>query len=89
MRDSDEGMTEPPVEQWDVVDWRKHAKIVAKVWADPEFGERLRANPVGVLRTEGVDVPERTKVVDLSTEANQADRGVYYFVAAAQACIAG
>lgn len=56
---------------------REYAKIVAKVWADPEFGERLRANPVEVLRSEGIDVPERTQVVDLSTEAYQAD---YYLL---------
>lgn len=73
-------MTEPPAEQRDVVDRRKYAKIVAKVWADPEFGERLRASPVELLRSEGIDVPEGTKVLDLSTKANQADRGSYYFL---------
>lgn len=55
-------MAEPPGH-------REYAKIVAKVWAKPEFYQRLLANPVEVLRNEGIDVPERTKVVDLSTEA--------------------
>lgn len=62
--------TEPPGR-------REYAKVVAKVWADPKFGEQLRANPVEVLRSEGIDVPERTKVVDLSTEPEQAE---FYFV---------
>jgi hypothetical protein len=48
------------VKEWEEV--KKHARIVAKAWADPEFKERLLANPREVLVAHGFEVPEGTAV---------------------------
>lgn len=37
-------------------------KLVAKAWADPEWKARLLADPVAVLREEGLNVPENVKI---------------------------
>ncbi len=36
--------------------------IVTKCWADPDFKSRLIAAPVEILRSEGVTLPDGTKV---------------------------
>lgn len=41
---------------------RISARLVAKVWSDPDFKARLMAQPVAVLREYGVDVPEGVTV---------------------------
>lgn len=49
---------------------REYAKILARVWVDDEFRERLVANPVQALRAEGIDVPEHMKVVEADKTDN-------------------
>src|SRR4051812_47530911 len=46
----------------DAQTWRMYAKLVAKVWADPEFAERLAASPADALREEGFNIPEDAEV---------------------------
>jgi len=36
--------------------------ILTKCWADPDFKQRLIADPTATLRTEGVPVPEGVKI---------------------------
>ncbi|MCX5816090.1 MAG: nitrile hydratase subunit alpha [Proteobacteria bacterium] len=38
------------------------AKLIAKAWADEDFKARLVADPVAVLRAEGIDVPDGKKL---------------------------
>ena len=37
-------------------------RVINKSWDDPEFKRRLLADPVGVLRAEGVNLPEGVRV---------------------------
>jgi len=37
---------------------RKYAELVAKAWSDEGFKNRLKADPVGVLRQAGIQVPD-------------------------------
>jgi hypothetical protein len=48
------------ITEWEEV--KKHARVVAKAWADPEFKERLLARPREVLVEHGFDVPVGTEV---------------------------
>jgi hypothetical protein len=74
-------MSEPPGEKWEPGQyWREYAKVVAKSWADPEFARLLRANPTEVLRGEGLDVPEKTKIIPTETDLEQNGRNTYYFL---------
>ena len=42
-------------------DWRQQwAKVIAKAWADEDYKDRLLADPAGVLREEGIQVPPGT-----------------------------
>lgn len=41
---------------------RKHARIVAKAWNDPEFKRRLIKDPKKVLQEEGIDVPDHVEI---------------------------
>lgn len=45
--------------------------IVTKCWADPEFKRRLIADPVGTLPSEGIPVPEGTKVNVIEDRAGE------------------
>jgi hypothetical protein len=36
---------------------KKYAKLIAKVWSDASFKERLLADPRAVLEAEGISVP--------------------------------
>lgn len=38
------------------------AKVVAQAWADEEFKKRLLADPNGVLRENGIEIPETIKI---------------------------
>lgn len=48
-----------------------YKSIVTKCWADPDFKRRLIADPVATLRTEGIPVPEGTKVNVLEDRAGE------------------
>jgi Nitrile hydratase, alpha chain len=37
-------------------------RVINKSWDDPEFKRRLLADPVSVLRAEGVDLPKGVRV---------------------------
>ncbi len=41
--------------KWMEMRWKK---LVAKAWADPDWKQRLLADPVGVFREEGIEWPE-------------------------------
>ena len=41
---------------------KQYARIVAKAWRDENFKKRLLADPTGVLKEEGVEVPEGMQV---------------------------
>ncbi len=41
---------------------RQFARIVARAWSDEEFKKRLLADPTGVFKEEGVDLPEGMQV---------------------------
>lgn len=41
---------------------KKYAHIVAKAWNDERFKQRLIADPIGVLREEGIDIPDGVEV---------------------------
>jgi len=74
-------MTQPPAEHGaPTEDRRAYAKVVAKAWAEPEFAELLRANPVEALRGEGIDAPEQTRVVPTEGDLEQNDRATSYFL---------
>ncbi len=45
--------------------------IVAKCWGDPDFKQRLIADPTATLRTEGVCVPEGVKVTVVENTATE------------------
>jgi hypothetical protein len=67
------------VTEWEEV--KKHARVVARAWADPEFKERLLEDPRGVLIEQGFDVPAETDVsVVESSEGTLSSIGdVIYF----------
>ncbi len=48
-----------------VLDRKQWAKVVAKVWANPGFGEELKANPKAALASIGVSLPETVKRVEI------------------------
>jgi len=73
-------MTEPSADQYTFEHRREYAKVVAKAWADPEFAQLLRANPVEVLRSEGIDVPEQTRVVPTEADLSRNDQDTSYFL---------
>ena len=39
-----------------------YKKIVTKCWSDPDFKQRLIAEPVTTLRSEGASIPDGIKV---------------------------
>ena len=55
---------------------KRYAKLVARVWADEEFRERLFSNPETVLKEAGFTVGEGrpVKVLELDVEKN------FYFI---------
>jgi len=48
-----------------------HKTILTKCWGDPDFKQRLIADPVETLRTEGVCVPEGVKVTVVENTATE------------------
>lgn len=61
-------------------EWRAYAQVVAKVWADPEFEKRLRADPAATLREAGLDVPLGDEVVILPEDDATKQDGPFYFI---------
>jgi len=47
-------------------------RIVAKAWADEDYKKRLLADPAGVLRAEGMNLPEGLDVRVVEATENQA-----------------
>jgi len=43
-------------------EWRAYARVIAKVWADPEFERLLRAQPEATLREAGIQLPVGSNV---------------------------
>lgn len=43
-----------PTDQW--------REVVTKAWNDPNFHQMLVSNPVGTLKSEGIDVADGTNV---------------------------
>lgn len=43
-------------------DQKIYADIVAKYYGDPDFKAAVDADPTGVLKSEGLDIPEGTNV---------------------------
>lgn len=41
---------------------KKWAKLVAKAWSDEEFKARLAADPVAVMKENGIDVPDDMEI---------------------------
>ena len=37
-------------------------KVIAKAWQDNAFKEQLKANPVAVLRDQGIDIPHSVQI---------------------------
>lgn len=37
---------------------KQWAKIVAKAWADEDYKQRLLADPAGLMKDEGMEVPD-------------------------------
>ena len=58
---------------------RLYAKIVAKAWADEAYKEELTANPIAVLASEGVAIPEGVEV-QVVEEFRESTDDVFYFV---------
>jgi len=48
-----------------------YKSIITKCWGDPAFKQQLIANPVGILRNEGVAVPDGIKVNVVENTANE------------------
>ncbi|MEI6034242.1 MAG: NHLP leader peptide family RiPP precursor [Verrucomicrobiae bacterium] len=48
-----------------------YKSIITKCWADAEFKRRLMADPAGTLRTEGVSVPNGSKVTVVENTVNE------------------
>ena len=40
----------------------RYVDLVAKFYGDPEFRARMEADPAGVLRAEGFEIPEGAEV---------------------------
>ena len=60
-------------------DARKYGRLVAKAWTDPDFQQRLRAQPAAVLREEGVEVPAGTDVQVVDGAVTTRSANVLYF----------
>jgi len=45
--------------------------IITKCWGDPDFKQRLIADPVGTLRAEGISVPDGIKVTVVENTATE------------------
>lgn len=41
---------------------KKLSQVIAKVWADEEYKEKLMNNPEAILRDEGIEIPAGMKV---------------------------
>ncbi len=41
---------------------KEWARVIAQAWVDEEFKKRLLADPKGVLKKEGIELPENLKV---------------------------
>lgn len=50
---------------------KKMAKLIAKVWSDESFKDRLFADPKAVLAAEGITVPEGADVKVLEQTEKQ------------------
>ena len=48
-----------------------YKSIVTKCWADPDFKQRLNAEPAETLRAEGVAVPDGVKVTVVEDRAGE------------------
>ncbi len=50
---------------------KKWAKVVAKAWSDPAFKKRLLENPKEILESNGLEIPEGTRlVINENTKTN-------------------
>ena len=56
---------------------QKYREVVERAWSDPEFKQRLVANPAVVLREQGIEVPASTevRVIDLAEDVEPIERG--------------
>src|SRR5438094_7362867 len=52
-------MTQEP---WEQEQARRYGQVVAQAWRDPAYKQRLLADPVGVLREQGLAVPAGLQV---------------------------
>jgi hypothetical protein len=48
-----------------------YKSIITKCWADPAFKQQFIADPVGILRSEGVAVPDGIKINLVEDTASQ------------------
>lgn len=54
---------------------RQNAQFMAKVWSDPQFKQRLVQDPAGVMREQGIEVPQGIDVRVVENTEN-----VFYLV---------
>ena len=47
------------------------AKVVAKAWGDAEYKQRLISDPIAVLRSENVEIPDYVKIRVLEEAPNE------------------
>ncbi len=59
---------------------KKVARVIAKVWADEAFKERLYSDPRKVLAAEGIKVPEGVEVKIVE----QTDKTFYFVIPKAE-----
>jgi hypothetical protein len=55
---------------------QKYREIVERAWSDPEFKQRLVANPAAVLWEQGIEVPASTevRVIDFAEDVAPIER---------------
>ncbi len=54
---------------------KEYAKVIAKVWSDPQFKEQLLKNPEKVLKEQGIVLPPGNKI-----EVCENTEDTFYFV---------
>jgi hypothetical protein len=48
-----------------------YKSIITKCWGDPEFKRQFIADPVGILRSEGIALPDGIEVRVVENTANE------------------
>ena len=56
--------------QWEF--WRRYEHVVTQAWRDEAFKQRLMADPVTVLREQGIEVPPGLQVHVVENTRQQA-----------------